>query len=143
MSSDILKVVAAYELAQRNRIATAAHQRTRASAGVADDPISQLLQMEVHTERMLAREMARRVAEHPAWPWLERVRGVGPTLAARLLARLRIDRAHPILILEVLWPRHGGRCAIHLSELRRIGDARAGDRGATASSHTRRLRVHP
>ena len=30
---------------------------------------------------------------HPAWPWLVQVRGVGPRLAARLLSRLRIERA--------------------------------------------------
>ena len=30
---------------------------------------------------------------HPVWPWLSQVRGVGATLAARLLARLDIERA--------------------------------------------------
>ena len=44
-------------------------------------------------ERDLLRLMSERIARHPAWPWLERVRGIGPSLAARLLARLEIDRA--------------------------------------------------
>ena len=44
-------------------------------------------------ERELLRVLSERIAQHPAWPWLERVRGIGPSLAARLLARLEIDRA--------------------------------------------------
>ena len=44
-------------------------------------------------ERELLRLMSERIAGHPAWPWLERIRGVGPSLAARLLARLEIERA--------------------------------------------------
>ena len=44
-------------------------------------------------ERDLLRELSDRISRHPAWPWLERVRGIGPSLAARLLARLEIDRA--------------------------------------------------
>jgi hypothetical protein len=44
-------------------------------------------------ERDLLRQLSDRIAQHPAWPWLSRVRGVGPSLAARLLGRLEIDRA--------------------------------------------------
>lgn len=33
---------------------------------------------------------------HPAWPWLSKVRGVGPTLAMRLLSMLDIRRADTI-----------------------------------------------
>ena len=44
-------------------------------------------------ERDLLRALSERIARHPAWPWLERVRGLGPSLAARLLARLDVDRA--------------------------------------------------
>lgn len=44
-------------------------------------------------ERHLLRLLTTEVGRHPAWPWLERVRGVGPSLAARLLARLDIERA--------------------------------------------------
>lgn len=44
-------------------------------------------------ERHLLRLLTEEVARHPVWAWLERVRGVGPSLAARLLARLDIERA--------------------------------------------------
>jgi hypothetical protein len=44
-------------------------------------------------ERDLLRQLSDRIAQHPAWPWLSRVRGVGPSLAARLLGRLEIERA--------------------------------------------------
>ena len=44
-------------------------------------------------ERDLLRLLSERIALHPAWPWLSRVRGIGPSLAARLLGRLEIDRA--------------------------------------------------
>jgi len=44
-------------------------------------------------ERDLLRLLTERIAMHPAWPWLERVRGIGPSLSARLLARLEIERA--------------------------------------------------
>jgi len=44
-------------------------------------------------ERELLRALSERIGRHPTWPWLERVRGIGPSLAARLLARLEIERA--------------------------------------------------
>ena len=44
-------------------------------------------------ERHLLRLLSDEVARHPAWAWLGRVRGVGPSLTARLLARLDIERA--------------------------------------------------
>jgi hypothetical protein len=44
-------------------------------------------------ERELLRLLTERVSAHPTWSWLERVRGVGPSLSARLLARLEIERA--------------------------------------------------
>ena len=44
-------------------------------------------------ERDLLRLLTERIARHPTWPWLVRVRGLGPSLSARLLARLEIDRA--------------------------------------------------
>jgi hypothetical protein len=95
MNCDALtRTVSAYELAQRNRIATAAHLRASMSESEsASETMVELNRIELQTEKALAKEMARRVVEHPAWPWLERVRGVGPTLSARLLARLRIERA--------------------------------------------------
>ena len=44
-------------------------------------------------ERELRGALATILETHPAWAWLGRVRGIGPTLAARLLSRLRIERA--------------------------------------------------
>lgn len=44
-------------------------------------------------ERELSRLLEEAVTQHPAWPWLMQIRGVGPRLAARLLSRLRIELA--------------------------------------------------
>jgi hypothetical protein len=44
-------------------------------------------------ERQLSTLLEETVTMHVAWPWLMQIRGVGPRLAARLLSRLRIDRA--------------------------------------------------
>lgn len=44
-------------------------------------------------ERTLVPELESQLALHPAWPWLGRVKGVGATLAGRLLARLEVGRA--------------------------------------------------
>lgn len=44
-------------------------------------------------ERRAFEEMMGLVTEHPAWPWLDAVKGIGPTLACKLLARLDIDKA--------------------------------------------------
>jgi hypothetical protein len=47
-------------------------------------------------EQELRRAMNTALAEHPAWEWLARVKGIGATLAAKLLARLDVYRApHP------------------------------------------------
>ena len=50
-------------------------------------------QRHAREERELRATFATLLESHPAWGWLRRVRGIGPTLAARLLARLRIERA--------------------------------------------------
>jgi hypothetical protein len=44
-------------------------------------------------ERELSNLLEETVTQHPAWPWLMQIRGVGPRLAARLLSRLRIELA--------------------------------------------------
>ena len=85
-------LVAHYELAQRNRIASGALLRSAASPG-SNATLEELHATELRAERSLARAMAACVEEHPTWPWLESVKGIGPTLSARLLARLRIERA--------------------------------------------------
>lgn len=122
---ELSRIVSAYELAQRNRIATGALLRSlqnesaraerdesadaqRAVTPAADQAVrvvrarrspgpstalGDLFRQERTAEMACAREMARAVSAHPAWPWLGQVRGIGPTLAARLLARLRIERA--------------------------------------------------
>ena len=46
---------------------------------------------EEEQELRIAMEVA--LQTHPVWPWLSEVRGIGPTLSARLLARLDIRRA--------------------------------------------------
>lgn len=37
-------------------------------------------------EHEIVKEMSGQLDNHPAWPWLKEVRGVGPTLAAKLVA---------------------------------------------------------
>ena len=44
-------------------------------------------------EREMGAQMDELITLHPAWPWLSEVRGVGGTLASRLLSRLDISRA--------------------------------------------------
>lgn len=120
VSARLAAAVAAYEMTQRNRVATGELLRSllqaRCSgtapgqvadlaaqatlqdirAGRSQGPLpllGELYHRESSLERACAREMELLVEVHPTWPWLERVRGIGPTLAARLLARLRIERA--------------------------------------------------
>lgn len=45
------------------------------------------------SERSAFKEMSRALIDHPAWEWMGQVRGVGPTLGAKLLSRLDIDKA--------------------------------------------------
>lgn len=44
-------------------------------------------------EREMFREMGRALKSHPAYPWLSRVKGIGATLASKLLARLEATKA--------------------------------------------------
>jgi hypothetical protein len=44
-------------------------------------------------EREFYTEMMSAVVGHPAWSWLERVKGIGPTLACKMLARLDLGKA--------------------------------------------------
>lgn len=39
------------------------------------------------------KNMTEALHAHPAWPWLEQVRGIGPTLACKLLARFDAEKA--------------------------------------------------
>ena len=68
----------------------------RIRAGGASGPapgLADAYRRQWNEERDLLRLLTERIARHPAWPWLVRVRGVGPSLSARLLARLEIERA--------------------------------------------------
>jgi hypothetical protein len=47
-------------------------------------------------EREAYNEMESVLTAHPAWPWLERVKGIGPTLACKILARLDIHKADTV-----------------------------------------------
>lgn len=44
-------------------------------------------------ERAAYNRMSEELELHPAWPWMGQVRGVGPTLGAKLLSRLDLDKA--------------------------------------------------
>jgi len=115
---DLKWIASAFELAQAQRLRTGEQIRAlvvsrgdhrpgsrvndievllaRIRAGGASAPVAALgetYRREWNEERDLLRLLSERVARHPVWPWLERVRGIGPSLAARLLARLDIERA--------------------------------------------------
>lgn len=44
-------------------------------------------------ERETYRDMMRALRSHPAWTWLEQVKGIGPTLGCKLLARFDATKA--------------------------------------------------
>jgi hypothetical protein len=67
-----------------------------AHAGRSCGPVPLLgraLRQQAVFERAALAALETLVAQHPAWPWLSRVRGIGATLAGRLVARLRVGRA--------------------------------------------------
>jgi hypothetical protein len=116
---DLRWIADAYEQAQRVRLETGERLRailqgrdhregeslkTDDAAGVlaqirsgdVDGPVPILgrtYRRHAEAERDLRRAMLTALADHPAWPWLSRVKGIGPTLAARLLARLDVGKA--------------------------------------------------
>jgi transposase IS116/IS110/IS902 family protein len=47
-----------------------------------------------HGETEAAAALAEAIENHPVWPWLSSVKGIGALLAARLLSRLDITRAN-------------------------------------------------
>ena len=64
--------------------------------GEQDGPVSLLgrtYRRHWEEEQELRRAMEHALVTHPVWPWLSQVRGIGTTLAARLLARLDLNRA--------------------------------------------------
>lgn len=64
--------------------------------GTIEGPVPILARMyrgAIAEERESLKLVETAVRAHPAWPWLKDVRGIGPSLAGRLLARLDIGRA--------------------------------------------------
>lgn len=45
-------------------------------------------------EREVFRAMSGILVDHPAWLWMEGVKGIGPTLGCKILGQLRIEKAH-------------------------------------------------
>ena len=116
---DLRWIADAYEQAQRVRVETGERIRAilqgrdeRAEAvdvtvsavdvltairrGETDGPVPLLgrtYRRHADEERELRRAMLTALTDHPAWPWLSKVKGIGATLAAKLLARLDVTRA--------------------------------------------------
>ena len=80
--------------ADGNRNVEALLARIRAGGTLGPAPaLADTYRRQWNDERDLLRALTECIARHPAWPWLVRVRGIGPSLSARLLARLEIERA--------------------------------------------------
>jgi len=116
---DLRWIADAYEQAQRVRLETAERIRailqgrddrkdivqvlgpardvlTAIRRAETDGPVPLLgrtLRRYADEERELRKAMLSALALHPAWPWLEQVKGMGATLAAKLLSRLDVTRA--------------------------------------------------
>lgn len=54
-----------------------------------------ILDLLLPMERSMERLMVRAVRQHPLWPWLSSIPGIGPSLAARLLYRMGDLRRFP------------------------------------------------
>lgn len=65
--------------------------------GDTDEPSSYLARtyrQDWERERLAFSEMGGVLESHPAWEWMRQIRGVGPTLGAKLLSRLDLDLAN-------------------------------------------------
>jgi hypothetical protein len=56
-------------------------------------PLANLYAALKHQETSLLQAVSDALETHPAWSWLRRVKGVGPSLAGKLLSRLDVERA--------------------------------------------------
>jgi hypothetical protein len=95
-------------------------------------------------------QMQSLIGRHPAWPWLQRVRGVGSVLAARLLSRLDLARAPSpasfwaycglgtVAAEELVCDRCGAR--VFVSPGTRVGSAHSPPNGRGKCSGTLRPR---
>lgn len=77
-----------YDQAQKLRIGV--DNRIRAASQGADggDPDPELREVATDmlaVERKIFRRMKREIKDHPAWPWMEGVKGIGPTLGTKIL----------------------------------------------------------
>lgn len=93
-SGQILRqLVDTYEQTQRMRIQLG-NRRDALVRGVDEPPVDATFLTEApqklynrlrESEKELVHEMQHYVRQHPAWPWLTQVRGIGPTLGAKVL----------------------------------------------------------
>jgi hypothetical protein len=74
-ADDLLKAISGGDTAGAPRILELAYSRA------------------VETEAAAAAALRESVEQHPVWPWLSEIRGIGHLLAARLLSRLDVIRA--------------------------------------------------
>lgn len=78
----------AYDQSQKLRIAVGNRIGAAARGDDESEPDQFVASIEddlMMVESKLRREMARELIHHPAWPWLDEVKGIGPTLAAKIL----------------------------------------------------------
>ncbi len=87
--------VAAYETTLTLRIRSDAQRGRFQRAGFegALAAIDAVAAVAAQQERVATRHLQRAIEQHPAWPWLQGVRGIGHVLAARLVSRLDIRKA--------------------------------------------------
>lgn len=78
----------AYDQSQKLRIAVGNRIGATARGDDESEPDEFVASIEddlMMVESKLRREMGRELRHHPAWPWLDEVKGIGPTLAAKIL----------------------------------------------------------
>ncbi len=97
-----------YDQAQRLRIGV--DNRIRAAAQGADEgePDPELAEVAgdmLAVERKIFRRMGREIKNHPAWPWLDGVKGIGPTLGTKILGL--IGQIETFNTVSMLWAFSG------------------------------------
>jgi hypothetical protein len=94
--SDQLRVaVAAYETLLALRIRADAQSEAFArQSRESSAPLDDVRRMVRRAERATLASVREAVELHVVWPWISQVRGIGHLLAARLLARLDLSKAH-------------------------------------------------
>lgn len=77
----VYKDIQQIRIGLKNKTWASENSNGRAIPKVYEDMIVQLKEM----EKALVKEARQQLKDHPAWPWLSQVRGMGLTLAAQLL----------------------------------------------------------